>query len=87
VGTLRARSNGGRLAPNRLIGSFLSGSGGQGRPGVDAPCGTAFLYRHFRTQAKKVLGCLKSIIKDAKRRGNVAQNVASDVTISANKRD
>jgi hypothetical protein len=39
-----------------------------------------------RTQAKKVLGCLKSAIKDAKRRGNVAQNVAGDVTISANKR-
>jgi hypothetical protein len=39
-----------------------------------------------RTQAKKVLGCLKSVIKDAKRRGNVAQNVASDVTVKADKR-
>jgi len=33
-----------------------------------------------------VLRCLKSVIKDAKRRGNVAQNVASDVTIKADKR-
>jgi integrase len=39
-----------------------------------------------RTLAGKVLTCLKAIIKDAKRRGNVAQNVASDVTISTNKR-
>jgi integrase len=39
-----------------------------------------------RSRAKKVLGCLKSIIKDAKRRGSVAQNVASDVTIATNKR-
>jgi integrase len=39
-----------------------------------------------RSLAKRVLFCLKSIIKDAKRRGNVAQNVASDVTISTNKR-
>src|SRR5262249_46132968 len=30
--------------------------------------------------------CLKSVIKDAKRRGNVAQNVASDVTIKADRR-
>jgi integrase len=39
-----------------------------------------------RIRAKKVLDCLKSVIKDAKRRGNVAQNVASDVTIKADKR-
>jgi integrase len=39
-----------------------------------------------RTLAGKVLRCLKSVIKDAKRRGNVAQNVASDVTITANRR-
>src|SRR5262249_50675831 len=31
--------------------------------------------------AKKVLGSLKSILKDAKRRGNVAQNVAADVKV------
>jgi integrase len=32
--------------------------------------------------AKKVLTSLKAILKDAKRRGNVAQNVASDVSIT-----
>src|SRR5262249_4855227 len=31
--------------------------------------------------AKKVLGSLKSILKDAKRRGTVAQNVAADVKV------
>jgi integrase len=35
-----------------------------------------------RAMAKKVLFSLKAILKDAKRRGNVAQNVASDVSIS-----
>jgi integrase len=39
-----------------------------------------------RPHAKKVLSCLKAVIRDAKRRGNVAQNVASDVTIAMNKR-
>jgi integrase len=34
-----------------------------------------------RALAKKVLGSLKSILKDAKRRGNVAQNVAADVKV------
>jgi integrase len=34
-----------------------------------------------RALAKKVLGSLKSILKDAKRRGNVAQNVAVDVKV------
>jgi integrase len=34
-----------------------------------------------RATAKKVLAALKSLLKDAKRRGNVAQNVASDVSI------
>jgi integrase len=55
-------------------------------PGINA-FRDALVRDLSRTQAKKVLGSLKSIIKDAKRRGNVAQNVASDVTISANKRD
>ena len=36
-----------------------------------------------RPMAKKVLVALKSILKDAKRRGNVAQNVASDVSITS----
>jgi integrase len=35
-----------------------------------------------RPLAKKVLGSLKSILTDAKRRGNVAQNVAADVRVS-----
>ncbi len=39
-----------------------------------------------RAQAKKVLVSLKALLKDAKRRGNVAQNVATDVTISADNR-
>jgi integrase len=39
-----------------------------------------------RPLAKKVLTSLKSLLKDAKRRGNVAQNVASDVSIAADRR-
>ena len=39
-----------------------------------------------RAMAKKVLTSLKSLLSDAKRRGNVAQNVALDVSISADKR-
>jgi hypothetical protein len=35
-----------------------------------------------RALAKKVLICLKAVIKDARRRGNVAQNVADGVTIT-----
>ena len=40
-----------------------------------------------RVQAKKVLVSLKSLLRDAQRRGHVAQNVALDVSIKANKRD
>jgi integrase len=39
-----------------------------------------------RALAKKVLTSLKSLLRDAKRRGNVAQNVALDVSINADKR-
>src|SRR5262249_15824117 len=39
-----------------------------------------------RAMAKKVLGSLKAILKDATRRGNVAQNVAADVSITAHGR-
>ena len=39
-----------------------------------------------RATAKKVLTVLKAILKDAKRRGNVAQNVAADVSITAHGR-
>jgi integrase len=35
-----------------------------------------------RAMAKKVFASLKAILKDAKRRGNVAQNVAADVSIT-----
>jgi integrase len=40
-----------------------------------------------RYLAKKVLGALKAILKDAKRRGNVAQNVAADVRIDTHSRN
>jgi integrase len=39
-----------------------------------------------RPQAKKVLTSLKSLLKDAQRRGNVAQNVATGVSIKRDKR-
>jgi integrase len=39
-----------------------------------------------RITARKVLVSLKALIKDAKRRGNVAQNVATDVTIKLDNR-
>jgi integrase len=39
-----------------------------------------------RPMAKKVLTSLKSLLRDAKRRGNVAQNVAQDVSITFDKR-
>src|SRR5262249_51774966 len=35
---------------------------------------------------KRVLGALKAILKDAKRRGNVAQNVAADVNVGLSAR-
>jgi integrase len=45
------------------------------------------LLKHLsRALARKVLTSFKSLLKDAKRRGNVAQNVASDVSISVDKR-
>ena len=40
-----------------------------------------------RAMARKVLGSLKSLIRDAQRRGNVAQNVALGVSVQFNKRD
>jgi integrase len=39
-----------------------------------------------RPLARKVLTSFKAILKDAKRRGNVAQNVAADVSIAADRR-
>ncbi len=39
-----------------------------------------------RAMAKKVLTSLKALLKDAMRRGNVAQNVARDVSITPDKR-
>ena len=44
------------------------------------------LKRLSRPMAKKVLFSLKAILKDAKRRGNVAQNVADDVSIITSSR-
>jgi len=40
-----------------------------------------------RALAKKVLTSLKAILKDAKRRGNVAQNVATEVSIGISSRN
>src|SRR5262249_44391837 len=40
-----------------------------------------------RLLARRVLGGLKAILKDAKRRGNVAQNVALDVNVGLSTRD
>jgi integrase len=40
-----------------------------------------------RAQARKVLTSLKMLLRDAKRRGNVAQNVAVDVKIGTDPRD
>jgi integrase len=40
-----------------------------------------------RPMARKVLGSLKAILKDAKRRGNVTTNVAADTTIKAKSRE
>jgi hypothetical protein len=45
------------------------------------------LKKLSRPLAKKVLTSLKSLLADAQRRGNVAQNVARAVSITANKRD
>src|SRR5262249_7342618 len=39
-----------------------------------------------KAMARKVLRSLKSLLKDARRRGNVAQNVASDTRIAPDKR-
>jgi integrase len=39
-----------------------------------------------RATAKKVLGSVKALLKDAKRRGNVAQNAAADVSITTHGR-
>jgi integrase len=39
-----------------------------------------------RPMARKVLGSLKSLLRDARRRGNVAVNVASDVSVDIDKR-
>src|SRR4029077_16399877 len=40
-----------------------------------------------RAQAKKVLVSFKSLLKDAQRRGHVAQNVAASVSIKRDSRD
>ena len=47
----------------------------------------ALLTGHSRAMARKLLQSFKSVLKDAKRRGLIAQNVAADTTIGASKRD
>jgi integrase len=44
------------------------------------------LKAHSREMARKVLQSFKAVLKDAKRRGLIAQNVAADTTIGAAKR-
>src|SRR5262249_9324112 len=46
----------------------------------------ALLMRLSRPMARKVLGSPKALLKDAKRRGNVAVNAAADTTVKADKR-
>jgi len=41
--------------------------------------------KRSRVMARKALGCLKAAIKEAQRRGKVAQNVASEVQVKANR--
>jgi len=45
------------------------------------------LRKNSRPMCRKILVSLKSILKDAKRRGNVAQNVASDVRVDLKRRE
>jgi integrase len=56
------------------------------QPGIEA-FRDDLLAHNSRAMAKKVLTSLKSLLKDAKRRGNVAQNVALDVKIKKDKRE
>jgi integrase len=55
-------------------------------PGVNA-FRDGLLDKLSRSMARKVLVSLKSLLRDAQRRGNVSQNVAASVKISAAKRD
>ena len=44
------------------------------------------LKAHSRPMARKILGALKSVLKDARRRGLVAQNIAAETMIGTNGR-
>ena len=55
-------------------------------PRIDAFCDD-LLRALSRPMARKVLTTLKAILRDAMRRGTVAQNVATSVRIDSNKRD
>jgi integrase len=55
-------------------------------PGVNA-FRDELLDKLSRSMARKVLVSLKSLLRDAQRRGNVSQNVATSVKINATKRD
>jgi integrase len=56
-------------------------------PSVNAFADELKLACNTKVMAKKVLGSLKAILKEAQRRGAVAQNVAAGVSIKLNKRD
>jgi hypothetical protein len=43
-------------------------------------------WRNCRERSQKILTCLKSLLRDAKRQENVAQNVAADVSIGPDNR-
>jgi integrase len=55
-------------------------------PRIDAFCDD-LLRALSRPMARKVLTTLKAILRDAMRRGTVAQNVATSVRVDSNKRD
>jgi integrase len=55
-------------------------------PGVNA-FRDGLLDKLSRSMARKVLVSLKSLLRDAQRRGNVSQNVATSVKINATKRE
>jgi integrase len=74
----------------QLVDHILPRMGNEKLASLTAPRINAFrddlLKSMSRSTAKKVLAALKGLLKDAKRRGNVAQNVASDVSITAHGR-
>jgi integrase len=74
----------------QLVGHILPRLGNEKLARLTSPRINAFrddlLKSMSRATAKKVLTAIKAILKDAKRRGNVAQNVAADVSITSHGR-